>query len=186
MKYLLLAFALILSTLAHADEAARQSIITGIMEAQGLQQRLDQTKNDATTIGEHFYRRALLKNCLAHSANCNTEGQANPALDQVYTQYIERCAALFSANGYVDLFSGYSDAELGEIQAYYRSLSRRSEGDPLPKNVLSLLLGLNNESHTRMNREIRRMLKELDAIVCPNVLDTSDPSQCVLSTQAAG
>lgn len=186
MKFALLAFALFLSTLAHADEVARQSIITGIMEAQSLQQRLDQTKSDATAIGEHFYRRALLKNCLAHSANCNAEGQANPALDQVYTQYIERCAALFSANDYVDLFSGYSDAELGGILAYYKSLSGRSEGDPLPKNVLSLFLGLNVESHTRMNREFRRMLKEMDEIVCPNVSDTSDPAQCVLSTQTAG
>ncbi|MDR2881046.1 MAG: DUF2059 domain-containing protein [Azoarcus sp.] len=163
MKKMLILFALALSVHVHADEASRQAKVAQIVEAQGLQQmlqqQLDQSKEFAVKAGEDTYRRLLLESNLG-------EGKENPALKQVFAKYMERCATLFTAKELVAMWSAFygkdlSEAELDKILTYYKSPEGKKDVRASQIAMVGFSLAMNAESQKRLNESINQLIVDM-------------------------
>jgi hypothetical protein len=165
MKFLLLAIALVISTHVNADEAIRQAKISRIIEAQGLpqmfQQQLDQSKNQASDLGENLYRKILSESGIA-------DGQENPELELVFTQYMERCSTMFTANELVEIWSRFygndlSEADLDKILAYYESSAGKKDVAASHAAMTGFSQVVSSESQKRMGDSIKQLMADLKA-----------------------
>lgn len=174
MKYALLAIALILSAHANADESARKAKIARIMEAQGLQQmfqqQLDQSKASASDLGKNIYRKILSESGIA-------EGQENPRLEEVFTQYIERCTTMFSAKEFIDIYSRFygnnlSDTDLDKIFAYYKSPVGKKDVSATQVALVGFTQVITLESQKRLDKSIGQLMTDVKAAMANRSINT--------------
>jgi hypothetical protein len=165
MKYLLLAIALVFSGHVNANESARQAKISEIIEAQGLlqmfQQQLDQSKAQASDLGKNLYRKMLSESGI-------NDGQENPKLERIFTQYIERCSTMFTAKEFVETWSRFygsnlSEAELEKILAYYKSPVGKKDVAASQAAMVGFSQVMSAESQKRMNDSIGQLMADLKA-----------------------
>ena len=165
MKFLLLAIALVLSVHANADESARQAKIAKVLEAQGVlqmfQQQIESSKSQASDIGENIYRQILIENGIK-------KGQENPKIEQVLTQYTERCSTLFTAEELTGIWSRFygndlSEKELDKILAYYKSPVGKKDVAASQAALSGFMQVLSAERQTRINASIRQFISDLKA-----------------------
>ena len=165
MKYLLLAIALVISVHVNANESARQAKISKIMEAQGLQQmfqqQLDQSKAQASDLGKNLYRKLLADSGIA-------DGQENPKLERVFTQYIERCSTMFTAKEFVETWSRFygsnlSEADLEKILAYYKSSAGKKDVAASQAAMVGFSQVIGAETQKRMNDSVGLLIADLKA-----------------------
>ncbi len=163
MKKALVIAALILSTQVCADESGRQEKIARIVEAQGLhqmfQQQLDQSRASAGELGKDLYRKLLAESGIG-------EGQENEKLEQVFTKYLERCAAMFSARELVAMWASFygrdlSDGDLDDILAYYRSPAGKKDVRASQTAMAGFSQAVNAETQKRLNGSIGQLIADL-------------------------
>ncbi|MBL8469413.1 DUF2059 domain-containing protein [Methyloversatilis discipulorum] len=163
MKKAVLAIALVLSTYAHAEDTVRQAKISQIVEAQGLrqmfEQQLNQSQAAAADLGKNLYRKMLLESGIP-------EGQENPKLENVFTQYLQRCAAMFSAQELVETWSSFygkdlSEADLDNILAYYTSPAGKKDVSASKSAMVRFSQTISRESQARMNESIEQFMSDL-------------------------
>jgi hypothetical protein len=167
MKYAFLAVALAISTHVYADESARQAKISKIIEAQGLQQmlqqQLDQSKAQAGDLGKDLYRKLLSEREIA-------EGQENPKMRQIFTRYVERSADMFSAKELVETWSRFygknlSDAELEKILAYYKSPVGKKDVAAAQAAMVGFSQVVGDETAKRAKEHLRQMIADINAVI---------------------
>jgi len=167
MKKMLVFFALILSAHAHADEASRQAKIAQILEAQGLhqmfQQQLEQAKESAVEFGKDIFRKLLSEDGIS-------ESKENPALEQVFAKYLERSAALFSAEELVATWSAFygkdlSEADLDKILAYYKSPVGKKDVRASQAAMVDFSRVMDTEGQKRLNEAIGQLMADLKAVI---------------------
>jgi hypothetical protein len=165
MKFLLLAIALVLSVQVTADESVRQAKIAKVLEAQGLlqmfQQQIEQSKSQASDAGKDIYRTILREGGIE-------EGQENPKLEQVFTQYIERCSTMFTADEFVEIWSRFygndlSEAELDELLAFYTSPVGKKDVAASQAAMIGFSQVVGTESQKRVNNSIGQLIADLKA-----------------------
>lgn len=165
MKYVIFAIALVISGYATANESSRQAKISEIMEAQGLQQmfqqQLDQSKVQARDLGKNLYRKMLSESGIS-------DGQENPKLEQVFTQYIERCSTMFTAKEFVETWSRFygnnlSEADLEKILAYYKSSVGKKDVAASQAAMVGFSQVMGAESQKRMNDSVGQLMADLKA-----------------------
>ena len=165
MKFVIFAIALVISAHVNANESSRQAKIAKIIEAQGLlqmfQQQLDQSKVQARDLGKNLYRKMLSESGI-------TDGQENPKLERVFTQYIERCSTMFTANEFVETWSRFygnnlSEAELEKILAYYKSSVGKKDVAASQTAMVGFSQVMSAESQKRMNDSIGQLMADLKA-----------------------
>jgi len=165
MKIIFLAIALLFSVYAHADESARLSKISQIVEAQGLQQmfqqQLDQSKATAADVGQSLYQKMLEESGI-------TDGQKNPKLEEVFTQYLERCTSMFTAKELVATWSSYygkglSEADLDKILAYYKSPVGKKDVHASQVAMARFSQAMAAEGQKRMNALIGQLMADLNS-----------------------
>lgn len=148
---------------AHADEASRRDKIVQIAEAQGLtqmfQSQLDQSVTSAADIG-----RSLVKKMLEEAGV--TDPAAVARLEPIYRRYMERCASMFTAREFVDLWvkaygEGLSEADLTQILAYYRSPAGRKEVASTQKAMVTFSQSMMALSRERLNASTGQLMQEL-------------------------
>lgn len=150
---------------AWAGNDTRQEKIARILEAQGLEQtfrqQLDHSTASAREIGESVYRTFLLK-------NADPDGRANPLLEGIFRQYLERSARLFSARELVDSYASYyglgmTDADLDAVLAYYTSSVGRRDTASAQAAMAGFSDAMAAEGEKRLNTSIGRLMFELKA-----------------------
>lgn len=155
--------ALLVSGVACADEATRRDKIAEIIETQGLtqmlQQQMDQSKASVNDIGRNIARKILAERGIP-------EGQQNPKLEQVFRDYLERSTAMFSAKEIIDVWStlygnNFSEAELDQVLAYYKSSVGRKEA--MANQVAMAGLGefMKIQQKERVNALIGQLISDL-------------------------
>lgn len=165
MRSSLFVVVILFSSLAHAGGATQQAKIAQIVEAQGLQQmfqqQLDQAKTSASEMGKSVYQKIIAE-------SGDTKGSPNPKLERIFTNYIERCALMFSAKELVDTWAsfygnGLSDKELDEILAYYKSPTGKKDvlASQAAMSSFSQLMAV--EGQKRLNASIGQLMAEMKA-----------------------
>ncbi|MEN9657631.1 MAG: hypothetical protein RL571_1096 [Pseudomonadota bacterium] len=167
MKSVLIAIALVISVQANANESTRQAKISQIIEAQGLQQmfqqQLDQSKTQAKDLGKNLYKKILADSGI-------TDGQENPEIEKIFTQYIERCSTLFTAKEFVETWSRFygnnlSEPELDKILAYYKSSIGKKDVAASQAAMVGFSQVISTESHKRINDSIGQLMADFKAAI---------------------
>jgi hypothetical protein len=162
-SFALFVVALFLCGTAMADESSRQVTIAKIMEAQGLQemfqQQLDQSKDSAGEVGKDLVKK-LLKESGA------PDGQENPQLTEVFRLYLERCATMFSAKEYVDIWATFygknlSDSDLEQILAYYQSPIGKKDVLASKTAMVGFSQTMMRETQKRLNASIAQLMTDI-------------------------
>jgi hypothetical protein len=165
MKFFFLAIALVVSVHVHANESVRQEKISKIVEATGMlqmfQQQIDQSKAQASDFGKNLYRKMLSESGIA-------DGQQNPKIELVLTQYIERCTTMFTAKEFVETWSSFygnnlSEAELDKILAYYKSPIGKKDVAATQTAMAGFAQVIGTESQKRMNDSTGQLIADLKA-----------------------
>lgn len=154
-----------------ADEKSRQATIAEIFKAQGMQEMLQEHLELAKTTAGELGRgqlKIMLSGLGATEDQLNSEMFKNSELAQIFGRYIERSAAIFSAEELVNAVAvaygkNLSEADLNNILAFYQSPSGR-------KDVLASKEAMNEitkifliEGGRRTNTLMEQMLLELKA-----------------------
>ena len=148
---------------ASADEATRRGKIAEIFEIQGLsqmlQQQMEESKAAAGEIGKSIVKKILAEKGIP-------EGQQNPQLEQVFRDYLERSATMFSAKELVDTWSTFygenlSESELDQVLAYYKSPVGRK--DVIANQLAMPRFGefMRTQQQKRMNASIGQFMAEV-------------------------
>lgn len=173
MKYLLIALTFLVSAHAWADTSARQAKVARIIEAQGLeqmfQQQLDQSRAQASELGQSLYQKMIAESGMP-------EGTQHQKLEQVFTRYLERCSSMFTARELVDIWAGFygkqlTDAELDKILAYYRSPTGKKDVAAAQAAMLGFSQVMGLEMQRRLDASIGQLMAELKT-----ALETTDPA----------
>ena len=98
------------------------------------------------------------------------EGKEDPRLAEIFGQYVERCATMFTAKELVSTWAGaygkgLSDSELKQILAYYRSPLGKKDVQASQVAMASFAKTMLVESEKRVNDSVVQLMSEIKVVV---------------------
>ncbi len=167
MKKLLITFALLACTNAHADEASKRAKIAKLLVAQGLeqmiQQQLDQSTASVSNMGEKAFN-----SMVGDAAVTNPE--AIKRMRVAHETFLAKAATMFTAKEMLDVWSAHygkdlTEADIDKILAYYTSTIGQKEIAASKMAMTAFGQIFSVESEKRVMKLLDQFKKDMDAAV---------------------